>query len=126
MRNQLLKLTLVLSFAFWATGLAQFAHERLEHCHGAEPGTSSITHAAYQAAATLKTDSTDHHSEADCPLCAMFASMAVRTLAPAPVLLFLHQCIAIAQVWDRLAPIPSFEQFLPSRGPPLPTSILAA
>lgn len=108
------KFLMLAVFAYWASGLGRYLHERIEHCPDAAARARLV--AAQGVPSVHAAD--DSHSEQDCPICSMLAHMAVGGSAP-PLLIYLANDRHAALVFpDRPTPLSSYEQFLPSRGPP--------
>lgn len=114
MKTSAFKLMLVAIFAFWATGLAQYTHEMVEHV-GPQRAAEKL-HASGNSS-----HSPQHHSDSDddCPTCAMFASMAAGPIA-APIVIGPPRIVAVASaVPEHVAPKAPLLQVEHSRAPPL-------
>lgn len=129
MRNSPIKFLLLICFAFWATGLAQYAHERIEHGdvagvahdHRLAIGSHGQDTHALRLGARDDAPRKDHHPDShdDCPTCAMFAAMAVRPAMLPPVIAPPQATICRLTVPRHVVPAAPFEQFPPSRAPPV-------
>jgi hypothetical protein len=97
MRLYWLKLLLLSTFVFWASGVAKYAHEALEH-HGRDASVDDDDDDDSSAAVTVAcvalpqkaqtAASKDHsppHTKHPCPICQMLAAMVVDRSAP-PIL----------------------------------------
>jgi|SRR5271170_1157432 len=128
MKPYWLRLLLLATFAFWATGTAKYAHEQLEH-HGKDASVddddddddSPAPAAVAQSAPPPKDQPKSHHP---CPVCQMLAAMTVDRSTPPPLPQISTECIAILVVADWHAPA-LFARFTPpARGPPAAFSCL--
>src|SRR5205807_2117659 len=116
MNARLLRVFLLACVAYWATGLAQFAHDRLEHEGGSAAATSTSSTAAARVSVAAAPAG---HSHDDCPTCLMLATMQAHREAPPAPPAFGRSLIRTVTVHDRTAP-PSVYVLLPqSRGPPV-------
>jgi len=126
MRGNRLKLLLLLTFAFWATGAAQFLHERLDHQSAAAQTSFAPSASSKSPVASTPRDSAFGHTHADCAVCATLAFMAAhRGVADSPAIQMYDGGLRGA-VGGKDTPPKPFEQFLPSRGPPSIAACLAA
>jgi hypothetical protein len=122
-----LRLLLLLTFAFWATGTAKYAHEQLEH-HGKDASIdgddddddlpASPTPAVAQAIPTTTPQTQPPKSHHPCPVCQMLAAMTIDRSVPPALPQASTQCIAILAVADWHAPALFARFTLPARGPP--------
>lgn len=111
------KLVMLAAFAYWASGVAQYLHERIEHCP--DSGECQAATCNLSAPGVHSVQPGRHsHSEEDCPICSMLAHMSVGQSAPPPLIHLAHYCHASPIVPDHRTPLSSYELFLPSRGPP--------
>src|SRR5580658_6295338 len=104
-----LRLLLLATFVFWATGTAKYAHEQLEH-HGKDasvddndddddsPAPPTV---ATTAGATTPSPQNQPKSHHPCPVCQMLAAMTVDRSTPPPLPQISTECIAILVVADR-------------------------
>lgn len=114
MKNSAFKLLLVAIFAFWATGLAQYTHEMVEHVGPQRAAEKLHT-------SNSSSHSQQHHSDSDddCPTCAMFASMAAGPIA-VPLIVGPPQRVALAPALpEHVAPKAPLLQIEHSRAPPV-------
>jgi len=115
MKTSAFKLLLVAIFAFWATGLAQYTHEMVEHV-GPQRAAEEL-----HAPGNSSHSNPQHHSDSDddCPTCAMFASMAAGPIA-VPVLIGPPRRVVPAPTLpEHVAPRAPLIQVEHSRAPPL-------
>lgn len=111
------KLFMLFVFAYWASGMGQYLHERIEHCPGSGACQAAPARIAISGVSSVHAES-HSHSEEDCPICSMLAHMAVGGSAPPPLIYLTNGCHSALVFHDRPAPLSSDECFLPSRGPP--------
>ncbi len=114
MKNSAFKLLLVAIFAFWATGLAQYTHEMVEHVGPQRAADKLHT-------SSNSSHSQQHHSDSDddCPTCAMFASMAAGPIAVPLIVGPPQRVVPAPALRDHLAPTAPLLQVHRSRAPPL-------
>jgi hypothetical protein len=120
-----LRLLLLATFVFWATGTAKFAHEQLEH-HGKDASLDDndddddLPAPAVATAAQSPTPPQDQpKSHHPCPVCQMLGAMTVDRSTPPTLPQISTECIAILVIADRQAPA-LFARFTPpARGPPM-------
>jgi hypothetical protein len=120
MKSLWLKFLLLGTFALWATGMAKYAHEQLEH-HGKD--LSSVVNddddddSSSQPPAQQQ-DQPKQHSH-HCPVCEMLAGMTVDQSAPPALPPVSTECVATLVDLDRSAPVLEAHFSLPARGPPV-------
>jgi hypothetical protein len=125
MMNYLLKLLMLGTFAFWATGLAKFVHVQIEH-HGKidccdddddfDQESSCATDALTQHPNNQQSPDQHHHG---CAICEMLAAMTVDRSTPPPCLTPTLDTIFILIVVDLHPPFLQFVYYSPARGPPV-------
>jgi hypothetical protein len=132
MRLYWLRILLLCTFAFWASGAAKYAHETLEH-HGhdasvddgdddEDSSSSVVTTAAGQGA--NQQDTAHHPAKHPCPICQMLAAMAVDRSSPPALPQLCLRLIGTLSVADHSAPVvPSC--FVRSARAPPPVSLSA-
>lgn len=114
MKTSAFKLLLVAIFAFWATGLAQYTHEMVEHV-----GPQRAAKRLHASGSSSHSPQHPSDSDDDCPTCAMFASMAAGPLAT-PLAIGPLQIVEVASaVPEHVAPRAPLLQVEHSRAPPL-------
>jgi len=113
-----LKILLLAAFGYWATGLAQCLHERIEHGH-VVTATTVLPHGmhAEQQGTPKQAPQPDDHD--DCVTCQSLKVMKAQPVVP-PVLmpqptLLSHEKPPIIR---REPPALSFVVFIPARAPP--------
>jgi len=121
-----LQILLLAAFTYWATGVAQYLHELIEHHHGI---TETTFHSAgtrpLPAKSPAPAPEPDDHD--DCATCQSLkvmkaAPVAPPVIAPEPTLLR-HETPPVLR---REAPLLAFVVFIPSRAPPLSASPVEA
>ena len=121
-----LRILLLSTFAFWATGAAKYTHEALEH-HGRDASVddddddddSSATPAAAAVPAIPQDRSHQPAKQTHpCPVCQMLAAMVVNQSAPPVVPPLCIRLIGVLAIADHSTPtVPAnFSRF--ARGPP--------
>lgn len=119
-----LKLLLLATFAFWASGAAKFAHEALEH-HGLDAsvdddddgGSPTATLSSGQAPLSPQPASPVPPKK-PCPICQMLAAMVVDRSAPPVIPTLSTLLIETLVLSDRVAPNIHACFVLSARGPP--------
>jgi hypothetical protein len=119
-----LQFLLLAAFSYWATGVAQFIHEKVEHGHGVVETTLPVAGAKPLPGKSQAPEPDDHDDCATCQSLKVMkaAPIAPPMLAPEPTLLR-H---AAPLVLEREAPVLSFVVFIPSRAPPGEASLIGA
>jgi hypothetical protein len=124
-----LQILLLAAFAYWATGVAQYVHERLEHGFGVAKTTTLHDSTARPVQGNSGGNPPSHEPDDhdDCLTCQSLkimkaAPVAAPVLAPQPTLLR-HESPPIL---EREAPVLSFVVFIPSRAPPASSPAIAA
>jgi hypothetical protein len=119
-----LKFLLFLSFVFWASGLATYEHEQLEH-HGRNAACDDDDDDCTLVALLHHTPPTDHHSDCPChhdggcAVCQMLAGLSVaKSSLPTPDFTLLRT-IEMIPVADWQSPILVVPVLLSARGPPV-------
>ncbi len=122
------KLLLLVTFAFWASGAAKFAHESLEH-HGRDASVddddddvhSAVPRLTSSHAPTNQQDPSQSPAKpkAPCPVCQMLAAMMVDRSAPPAAAPQSTLHVETLNLVNQLAPAPQARFALPARGPPL-------
>jgi hypothetical protein len=125
MKSYLLKLLLLATFAFWASGAAKYVHEALEH-HGKDASAIDDDDSPTPAIAldTSFPQQQDQSQSAPkkkspCPICQMLAAMVVDRSAPPVMPTRSMRLIDTLVLQDRLAPILHACLALSARGPPM-------
>jgi len=125
-----LKLLLVGTFVFWASGTAKYAHEQIEH-HGkdmsvADDDDDDDSSVAPQAPAPTQdtSNSAKPHPHQPCIVCQMLAAMTADRSSPPALPNALSGCIAMLAVAHWQAPALRWHFQLPARGPPAAISCL--
>lgn len=121
MRGRRLKLLLLATFVFWATGAAQFAHERIDHCSEAV-----LSQSIAGLGVTVLADAAHSHGHEDCAVCGTFASMAAHHAVANPPVVRPQLCRFNLSIPDRAIPTGVFELFLRSRAPPTDAAFFPA
>jgi hypothetical protein len=133
MKSYLLKLLLLGTFAFWASGAAKYLHETLEH-HGRDASVDDDDDdddLAAPAIASPQSPPQQQNSQqapakkkSPCPICQMLAAMVVDRSAPPVIPARSTQLIDRLVLLDRIAPVLHACFALSARGPPMGSSIL--
>jgi hypothetical protein len=119
MVSRSIKLLLLATLLAWATGAAQFIHERIEHADGDEPSAVAVDSAPSTADSSDPPKAPAHHGHDDCPTCQLLAHMKAAPVAPPPPICVHLPTCELAIIWQESVltadPIP----FAPIRGPPI-------
>ncbi len=121
-----LKLLLLGTFVFWASGTAKFAHEALEH-HGRDPSLadddddddSSVAATPVTPAGQSPARDQSQHKSHPCPVCEMLAGMTVQHTTPPALPQVSGECIELLIVLDQQTPILHVQFVRLARGPPV-------
>jgi hypothetical protein len=124
--RQWLKILLLTAFAYWATGLAQYLHERIEHHHGVMATTVLPPGLHAEKTGTPK-QAPQPDDRDDCVTCQSLKVMKAQpaagpVLMPQPTLLR-HEKLPIVH---REAPVLSFVVFIAARAPPVAADLASA
>jgi hypothetical protein len=135
MMNNLVKLLMLGTFAFWATGLAQFVHVQIAHhgkieccddcdncgcdncdCDNCDQDSclakdTPTPHAADQHSST--------HHDHGCAVCQMLTAMTVDRCSPPPCLAPTNETIFLITIIDAKPPFLRFIYRSPARAPPI-------
>ena len=120
-----LRILLLSTFVFWATGLAKYTHEALEH-HGRDASIDDDDDDDSPPAATVAGASAVPQDQSQippkpkhpCPVCQMLAAMVVDRSVPPVFPQLSLRLIGTLAVADHVAPIIHAHFSLPARGPP--------
>jgi hypothetical protein len=129
MKRSLIKLLLLVSFAYWASGLAMCLHERFEHAHDQEEAAAALNDVkpadpASKNSSEPPLQAPDDHD--DCPTCQTLKLMKVEPLTPPPAIQIVHPYVETLPVIQLQARVLSFVLFLPARAPPAQFSLRSA
>jgi hypothetical protein len=125
MKLHWLRFVLLATFAFWASGVAKYTHEALEH-HGRDASvdddddddSGDLAVAAASKAAPTDQTPVNHPTKHPCPVCQMLAGMVVDQSAPPVMLPTSQPLVARLVVCDHLAPVLEISCPQCARGPP--------
>src|SRR5438067_6075165 len=98
MNQRPLRIFLLACVTFWATGLAQFTHERLEHGAGQTSSKDFAALGVSTASATIDSACVDGDSHDDCQTCLMLAAMRADRVAAAALPLPVQPLIDVVAV----------------------------
>jgi hypothetical protein len=119
MPTRWIKFVLLACIVCWATGAAQFVHERVQHADHDEPAKLLSSAVARPDNAPPKAPHRHHDDHDDCPTCQMLAHMsAMRVVPPTPISVHLPT-FCIVPLTDWRSPIVKSHTFAPIRGPPM-------
>jgi hypothetical protein len=124
-----LKLLLLGTFAFWASGTAKYTHEQLEH-HGRDASVDnddddddSVATPVPVSSAPTQPGQEQKHEHHPCPICQMMAAMSVDRSAPPALPQLVTDCVATIEIVDHAAPDLHTRYVLPARGPPADATV---
>lgn len=134
MKSYWLKLLLLATFAYWASGAAKYVHEALEH-HGRDaslddddddddggPAIAAVS-SGPAAAATHGSLPAPAKKKIPCPVCQMLAAMVLDRTAPPVIYTCSTQLVDILVLSDRVAPVLHACFALSARGPPAESAL---
>jgi hypothetical protein len=123
-----LRLLLLSTFAFWATGAAKYTHEALEH-HGRDASVDDDDDddsSAPLAAITQPPVDPSHQQPVKqkhaCPVCQMLAGMVADRSAPPTLPPLVGPLIETLVISDHIAPVVQIRFTASARGPPVESS----
>ena len=114
-----LQILLLITFTYWASGFAQYFHERIEHRHDVAPQTTFHPAGTRHLPAEVPNPAPEPDHRDDCATCQSLKIMKAAPVAPpvvAPQLTLLEH--ASPPTLHREPPTLSFVLFLPARAPP--------
>jgi hypothetical protein len=116
MRTRGLQILLLTSFLYWATGLGQCLHERIEHHIGMPINTT--VHAAGQKPLPAQPPKEPDDRD-DCVTCQALKAMVAHSTPPIALPQPTLPNIEKQPIVHRQAPVIRFVVFLPARAPPI-------
>jgi hypothetical protein len=120
MKSSWLKLLLLMTFAFWASGAAKYTHELIEH-HGQDASVDDDDDdfaVTSTASASQPKDVSHQPVKHPCPICQMFAGMAAARSAPPALPTNYLPLVETLVIADHAAPVVQAAFDHSVRGPP--------